>query len=109
VSVWVDGCHLAASSVEELHAFADRMGWPRHWFHGGGYPHYDLVPSQRARAVAAGAVEVCSRAMIQNLRQAGDHLRRIGVPGPPEESWARGFLPGPRSIRPLARSAHFLL
>ena len=49
-------CHLVSDhSFEELHAFAARIGIPRHRFQGD---HYDLPPHLRSRAVALGAEEV---------------------------------------------------
>lgn len=61
-TVW---CHMVSdTSEEELHAFAQRIGMRREWFqheetHSGvTHAHYDLTPGRRARAIAAGAVEV---------------------------------------------------
>ncbi len=55
-----ESCHLiAAGDLEELHAFAKRLGLRREWFQGrASWPHYDLTPSKRAKAVALGAFEV---------------------------------------------------
>jgi hypothetical protein len=53
-------CHLTTDGdAAELHAFAARIGLRREWCQ---YPddhpllHYDLTPSKRAQALAAGAV-----------------------------------------------------
>ena len=55
-------CHLTADSLDELHAFALRIGLKRAWFQDHpSAPHYDLTPSRRAKALAAGAVFVSSR------------------------------------------------
>jgi muramoyltetrapeptide carboxypeptidase len=64
--------HLASdTSFDELHAFARRVGIP---LRGFDRDHYD-VPGQRYDAVvAAGAVPVSSRQLVQHLRDAG--LRR---------------------------------
>ncbi len=65
-------CHMEADTVEELHAFAERIGVKRCWYEnpkGLGAPHYDLNPDQRARAVAAGAVEKDFRWMSEWRRQ----------------------------------------
>ena len=49
-------CHMATDGdVEELHAFAARLGLRRAWFQRD---HYDLPPHGRAAAVALGAEEV---------------------------------------------------
>ncbi|MEJ7730498.1 MAG: DUF4031 domain-containing protein [Polyangiaceae bacterium] len=56
-------CHLTTDGdLEELHAFAARIGMRRAWFQDHPTaPHYDLTPAKRAAAVAAGAVEVSGR------------------------------------------------
>ena len=65
-------CHLVSDvSHDELHAFAARLGIPRHVFQGD---HYDLPEDHRARAVELGATEVGSRELVRRLRAAG--LRR---------------------------------
>lgn len=53
-------CHMIADSSEELHRMADRIGLARKWCqHPGTYrEHYDVSLGKRARAVAAGAVEI---------------------------------------------------
>jgi Protein of unknown function (DUF4031) len=43
--VYTDGTHLVASTLEELHEFAGKMGLHRCWFarkKKKGKPHYDL-------------------------------------------------------------------
>ena len=68
-------CHMAADGdFAELHAFAARLGIPRHRFQGD---HYDLPPALRARAVALGAQEVGTRELILRMTGArGDRARR---------------------------------
>ena len=49
-------CHLLADTLDELHAFAQRLGCKRSWFQPHpNHPHYDLVESFRTRALAQGA------------------------------------------------------
>lgn len=49
-------CHLVADSLDELHAFAARLGLQRHWFQSKSlYPHYDVTMLVRNRALALGA------------------------------------------------------
>jgi hypothetical protein len=72
---WAHGrrwCHLASdASIEEMHAFAERVGIARRAFHGD---HYDVPAERRADVVAAGAVPVDSRTLLRGLTAAG--LRR---------------------------------
>lgn len=69
-------CHLFADTVEELHAMAGKVGMRRAWFQDKeGFPHYDLVPTRREAAVAAGAIELDSRAAVAKWRELrGDPL-----------------------------------
>lgn len=51
-------CHLTADTLEELHAFAAKIGMRRSWFQDHKLcPHYDLTPARRAVAVKLGAIE----------------------------------------------------
>ena len=55
-------CHLTADTLDELHAFAKRIGLKRGWFQGkSSTPHYDLTPARREKALAGGAVFVPAR------------------------------------------------
>lgn len=57
-------CHLTADSIDELHAFAARIGMRRRWAQlppAHRVAHYDLVASRREAAIAAGAVFVPAR------------------------------------------------
>lgn len=57
-----ESCHLMCDpcQLDELHAFADRIGLKRSWFQNkpGRTPHYDLNAYKRSKAVEAGAVEI---------------------------------------------------
>jgi hypothetical protein len=65
-------CHLVSDeSLDELHAFAQRVGLPRRAFHGD---HYDVPEEHRAAVVEAGAREVDSRELLRGLRTAGLRL-----------------------------------
>jgi hypothetical protein len=62
-------CHMAADSIEELHAMAERIG-VRPWFQNKpGRPHYDISKATREKAVALGAVEVSSRELVEALKR----------------------------------------
>lgn len=56
-------CHLTTDGpIDELHAFAARIGMKRAWFQTPDcVPHYDLTPMRRDAAIAAGAVFVPAR------------------------------------------------
>lgn len=57
----VDSCHMFTDNpdLDELHAFAEKIGMRRQWFQDHRVaPHYDLTPSRRSQAVLLGAVEV---------------------------------------------------
>lgn len=66
-------CHMIADSDAELHAMARVIGVARRWFHRG---HYNICLESRARAVAAGAVEITKReaAAMAALRRADGSL-----------------------------------
>ena len=66
--------HLVSDeSYDELHAFASTIGIPARGF---DRDHYD-VPSERYDdVVAAGAVAVSSRELVQRLRAAGLRQRK---------------------------------
>ena len=58
---------------QELHAFAARLGIPRHRFQGD---HYDLPPHLRERAVELGAQEVSARELTARMSgPRGDRVR----------------------------------
>ena len=68
-------CHLVSDhSFDELHAFAARIGIPRHRFQGD---HYDLPPHLRELAVECGAQEIGTRELTQRMiGPRGDRVRR---------------------------------
>ncbi|MCL6513906.1 MAG: DUF4031 domain-containing protein [Alicyclobacillus sp.] len=71
--IYTDGIHLISSdSLEELHAFARRIGLPARWLHASPrHPHYDLLqPWALDRALAAGARYASSRELVCVLRRA---------------------------------------
>ena len=61
--------HLVSdTSIDELHAFAERLGIPRRAFQGD---HYDVTDELRDCAIAEGARAVTSRDVVRALRAAG--------------------------------------
>ena len=71
--------HMIADTDQELHAMADCIGVKRKWFQGD---HYDICLSMRAKAVAAGAVEITltnvlhGRAAAKNRSAPGIRSRK---------------------------------
>lgn len=50
-------CHLVADTLDELHAFAARIGLRRSWFQAqASFPHYDVTTDVRDRALRTGAI-----------------------------------------------------
>jgi len=71
--------HLVSDhSLDELHAFAARVGVPRQGF---DRDHYDVPAQAYDRVVAAGAEAVPSRELLARLRAAGLRQRRAETPG----------------------------
>ncbi len=59
-------CHMWSDDPEALHAMAERIGMRREWFQDKpGFPHYDLLPPLREKAIAMGAV---GRSLPEYLR-----------------------------------------
>jgi hypothetical protein len=58
--------HLMATTVEELHEFAAKIGLKRSWYQPQSTPHYDVTAHYRQKAVEAGAAEL-DRAGIVSL------------------------------------------
>lgn len=93
-------CHMIASSDEELHAMADRIGVNRKWHQHPPkvrHSHYDICKSKRELAIAAGAIPV-------TMRQAGCMVARrehAGTLGEPEdaESWLLNYHKQKRTLK----------
>jgi hypothetical protein len=63
--------HLTADTLEELHAFAKRIGLKREWFQDHPLcPHYDISPKRHAAALVAGAILVSAREQALRRRVA---------------------------------------
>jgi len=62
-------CHMVSdTSVEELKSFAEKLGVPEKGFQGD---HVDLPEHMREIAIAAGAIVVTSRELVEALYAAG--------------------------------------
>jgi hypothetical protein len=66
--IYTDGVRLVANTLEELHAFALRLGLRREWFQDHRHPHYDLLGAKPDEAIALGAIRVTSRDIIRLQR-----------------------------------------
>jgi hypothetical protein len=61
---WTSSCHMIADSIEELMAFALKIGLKEEWFQtrkdrpNGYVPHFDLNEKRRVVAVRTGALEI---------------------------------------------------
>jgi len=71
-----DGVHMIATSgLNELHEFAEKLGFKKSWLHQTpGRSHYDLTtPNAKKRALQAGAKLVDSREFITLLHQTPEY------------------------------------
>lgn len=79
--------HMIASTDEELHAMADRIGVSRRWWQSpemSSGSHYDICASSRAKALRFGAIEITMRqAAAMNFRR-----QKTGSIGSPEDAIA---------------------
>lgn len=58
-------CHMVADSLVELHAFAEKIGVKKHFFHKSAtYAHYDITEAQREVAITAGAKPISSKELV---------------------------------------------
>lgn len=77
---WTHSCHLFADTLEELHAFARKIGLKRQWFQDHpSLKHYDLTPKRREAAVKAGVVELSRADSVMKWRE----LRKKSAQEPP--------------------------
>lgn len=71
--------HMWSDDVEALHKIARKIGMKREWFQNKpGFPHYDLTPTKRARAIAAGAIE---RSLTDWKREQRDRPTQLVLTG----------------------------
>lgn len=69
---YTDGKHLVADTIDELHAFALRLGLKREWFQNHlKHPHYDLFGSKVTKARTLGACKISSKDIV--------HLFNTGI------------------------------
>ncbi len=79
MSVYVDGarnkygrmkmCHMIATSLDELHVMAERLGLKRKWFQDHETPHYDICQAKRLKAIEFGAIAVNRKEVVELIRR----------------------------------------
>jgi hypothetical protein len=70
--------HLVADSLDELHAFADRLGLQRRWFQSKTlYPHYDVTSTVRVRALALGAKGADRETIVSCAKQMRSEMIQL--------------------------------
>ena len=72
---WSKVTHLFADTIEELHAFAARLGLHREWFQvsRSGLEHYDLNSWRRKAAVTLGAIQCTREEAVAKWRSKRHH------------------------------------
>ncbi|TWT22534.1 DUF4031 domain-containing protein [Luteimonas marina] len=71
--------HLMADTLEELHAFAARLGLPRRAFQDKtSGAHYDVTADLRERAIALGAMPISRHADRELVRRVIARARAQG-------------------------------
>lgn len=92
--------HLTADTTEELLAMVDLIGVQRKWiqYPGTWKEHFDIALSKRAKAVAAGAVEIQygTECAIMDIRR-----RTTGEYGPPAA--ARAWYEQHKRLKSIAK------
>jgi hypothetical protein len=57
---WTGGGHMQADTLDELHAFAAKIGLKQSWFQSKprrpDHDHYDLTQAKRDEAILSGAI-----------------------------------------------------
>ena len=63
-------CHLWSDDLAALHEMASALGLRLEWFQDRpGFPHYDLPPFRRERALALGAAEQSLKDWLRERRE----------------------------------------
>jgi hypothetical protein len=70
--VYTDKIHMIATTVDELHRFADKIGLHKCYYRNPRkkkHPHYDLITEKiRKKAIKEGAVLVTDREIVMLCR-----------------------------------------
>lgn len=66
------GCHMVASSISELHEFAESIGVKKCWYEnkrGKKRPHYDIKGESITKAIENGAILVSRKELLEFLKE----------------------------------------
>lgn len=55
-------------SIKNLHLMAVDLGIPKHWYHSGRFPHYD-IPKRRIDEIQKSCTIVSSQEIITIIRE----------------------------------------
>lgn len=62
-------CHMITDgAIDDLHIMALAIGLKPAWYQADSFPHYDLTPSKREKAVRLGAVECDRQRFVEIIR-----------------------------------------
>jgi hypothetical protein len=84
-------CHLWADSVDELHAFAARLGLKRTWFQcppKASWEHYDISLGIKAKALALGAVLTDKYGPVEHEAGKRGDQRKLDLIADLRKRWA---------------------
>lgn len=68
-------CHMLADAIEELLEMADAIGLQRRHFQPTSHPHFDVSPGYKKKAIAAGAIEVDRKGIVEVMKRQRKRLR----------------------------------
>jgi hypothetical protein len=74
---WTSSCHMYADTLDELHAFAKKIGLKRAWFQDKRVPHYDLNARRHAAAIKLGAIQHDRRQAVEFWAVKGWHPAKL--------------------------------
>lgn len=65
--IYTDSIHLIADNIDELHAFAKKLGLSRDHYQGKKprHPYYDLFGFKKRKAIKLGAKLVSTREIVK--------------------------------------------
>ena len=66
--------HLWADDLEELHAFAKKLGLKRAWFQDKRLKHYDVTANKRLQALKLGAISKSLRQKVREDRERDNQM-----------------------------------